>query len=54
MLDEVKAMVEVLQEDELFQGLPKEKLLDYAMKLVVAKYIKSGLYGIESSIGYIG
>lgn len=50
MLDEVKAMVEVLQEEELFQGLPKEKLLDYAMQLVVARNIKSGLHGIESSV----
>lgn len=52
MLDEVKHMVEVLQEEELFQDLPKEKLIDYAMQLVVARNIKSGLRGIESSVDY--
>ncbi|MGO4994956.1 hypothetical protein ACTQ5F_07995 [Jeotgalibaca porci] len=52
MLDEVKDMVEVLQEEELFQDLPKEKLIDYAMQLVIARNIKSGLHGIESSVDY--
>ena len=50
MIDEVKDMVELLQEEELFQDLPKEKLMDYAVQLVTAGIIKSGLRGIETSV----
>ena len=50
MIDEVKDMLEILLEDELFQDLPNEKLIDYAVQLVTAGIIKSGLRGIETSV----
>lgn len=50
MINEVKETYYILQEDEDFQHLPKEKLMDYAVQLVTAGIIKSGLRGIETSV----
>lgn len=60
MINEVKETYYILLEDEDFQHLPKEKLMDYAVQLVTAGIIKnglldirSGLRGIEISLGYV-
>lgn len=52
MIEQVKETYNALLEDEDFQHLPKEKLMDYAVQIVVAVNVKKALHGIESSIDY--